>query len=105
MCAVITLLLLAEAKSGKGIIESEGFMNALSTQAAKMKEKKIKRVPKIPKHSRNNSGSDPITEVKQDMPTEEGNEANMEGECGSCWRRGGGWKDEQGVNHREAPGA
>lgn len=33
---------------GKGPVESEGFMNALSSQAARMKEKKIKKINKIP---------------------------------------------------------
>ena len=46
-------------------MESEGFMNALSTQAAKMKEKKIKKVPKIPRASRTGSTSDPLSESKQ----------------------------------------
>ena len=32
---------------GKVLVESEGFMNALSSQAAKMKEKKIKKVGKV----------------------------------------------------------
>lgn len=31
-----------EKVKGKGPVESEGFMNALSSQAAKMKEKKRK---------------------------------------------------------------
>lgn len=31
-----------ERGKGKGPVESEGFMNALSSQAAKMKEKKRK---------------------------------------------------------------
>ena len=40
----------ADDKSGKGKgpVESEGFMNALSSQAARMKEKKIKKPNKTP---------------------------------------------------------
>ena len=64
-------------------MESEGFMNALSTQAAKMKEKKIKKASKIAKLSRNNSTGDSAPDPKQDLPTTEGNEAesteDMEG--------------------------
>jgi hypothetical protein len=55
------------SKAGKVFVESEGFMNALSTQAAKLKEKKIKKVPKINKLSRTNSTSEPA-EQKQDPP-------------------------------------
>lgn len=64
-------------------MESEGFMNALSTQAAKLKEKKIKRVPKINKLSRTNSSSEPLpVESKQEPPTsanEEGGTSTVEG--------------------------
>ena len=59
----------AEAKPGKVFVESEGFMNALSTQAAKMKEKKIKKVPKISKLTRTNSSSDIVSEAKPEQAT------------------------------------
>lgn len=77
------LSLLADTKTSKVFVESEGFMNALSTQAAKMKEKKVKKVSKVPKLARTNSSSE---EVKQDVATPpvqtgEPSTESMEGEC------------------------
>ena len=57
-------------------------MNALSTQAAKMKEKKIKKVSKLPKLARTNSTSEEAAKQDVTTPTVGGGEANesMEGE-------------------------
>ena len=42
MCRCVIYYDLDERGKGKGPVESEGFINALSSQAAKMKEKKRK---------------------------------------------------------------
>lgn len=82
----------AEGKTGKGLKESEGFMNALSTQAAKMKDRsKVKKVKSSSKgNGRSNSTSEPPSaEQKQEQATlaatsegnkEENSMEEMEGE-------------------------
>ena len=65
-------------------MESEGFMNALSTQVAKMKEKKIKKVSKISKLTRTNSSSESVLDAKAEQTTAttegpEGTAESMEG--------------------------
>lgn len=59
-------------------------MNALSTQAAKMKEKKIKKVPKISKLTRTNSSSEALPDARPEQATPtteapEGSSESMEG--------------------------
>ena len=75
---MLVCFLAVDVKSGKGMIESEGFMNALSTQAAKMKGKKAKRQGKGSKPSRTSSTSSSGPDAKQ--AKEEGTEL-MEGVC------------------------
>ena len=51
----------------KGLKESEGFMNALSSQAARMKEKRVKKVSKASLVSESGSVCGPgwLTTVKK----------------------------------------
>ena len=71
---------LKELKPPKVLVESEGFMNALSTQAAKMKEKKVKKPPgKVPKPGRTNSTSGIASETKPAATKEEDTTEPAEG--------------------------
>ena len=74
-----------DVKSGKVLVESEGFMNALSTLAAKKKEKKVKKNQgRSSKVSRTNSTSSlPDTKQATSSKDEEGSELT-EGVCTYC---------------------
>ena len=98
-----------DTKPSKGLMESQGFMDALSSQVQaermRSKEKKAKKLNKTTKLTRTNSngGSEPMPEVKVEpttptkaAPTEEAQEQKeeeqMEGECGVDKR----WRQERG---------
>ncbi len=53
-------------------------MNALSTMAAKMKEKKVKKLPRGSKLSRSNSTSDALSDAKQEKAMETEGDGNPE---------------------------
>jgi len=72
--------LIEDVKPAAKMVESLGFMNALSTQAAKMKEKKVKKVSgKGTKARTNSTGSGPVESKHNSGTKDEKGAEPMEG--------------------------